>query len=64
MDEESELISDDDSINQPLIRRSDAGAKIRRRKRIMHAIRDNKKFVICLFTILFLLVIYLTMTFI
>jgi len=64
MDEESELISDDDSINQPLIRRSDAGTKIRRRKRIMHAIRDNKKFVICLFTILFLLVIYLTMTFI
>jgi len=64
MDEESELLSDGDSINQPLIRRSDTGTKIRRRKRIMHAIRDNKKLVISLFTILFLLVIYLTMIFI
>jgi len=54
VDEESELLSDNDSINQPLIRRSEAGTRIRRRKRIMYIIKDNKKLIISLILILFI----------
>jgi len=46
VNEESELLSDSDSINQPLISRSDAGARLRRRKHIMQTFRDNKKLII------------------
>jgi len=63
LDEESELLSDCDSINQPLIKRSDAGARIRRRKRIMHALKDNKKLIISLFSILLIVAISLWMFF-
>jgi len=52
--EESELLSDSDSMIQPLIRRSEAGTRIRRRKHIMHIVKDNKKLIISLISILFI----------
>jgi len=50
--EDSELLNDSDSFNQPLIRRSDEGSRIRRRKHIMYTFRNNKKLIATLITLL------------
>ncbi|ORX84172.1 hypothetical protein BCR32DRAFT_266489 [Anaeromyces robustus] len=57
LDEETDILSDTDSINQPLISRSEAGTRVRRRKQIMNVLRDNKKLFISLLLILLLLAI-------
>jgi len=60
--EDSGLLNDSDSFNQPLIRRSDEGSRIRRRKHVMYTFRNNKKLITTLITLL--IVVLITLIFI
>lgn len=60
--EDSGLLNDSDSFNQPLIRRSDEGSRIRRRKHVMYTFRNNEKLITTLITLL--IVVLITLIFI